>query len=305
MEKALGIDFGATNIRIALGDRKGRLEEAYSERTNDRKITEQFYKIIDRYSDFDAIGIAATGPLDTKNGIIIAPPNLKIKNLRIINLLEKRYGIECELFNDCIAGVYGEKAHGIGKSVKNFAYITFSTGIGCGVIQNNELVLGKDGNAHEVGHCSVDGEMRFKCGCGSMGRHWESYTGGKNITRFVRHLLKTKYKNEGSVLNKNSQRLTPELFFKIANKDKTAKQILRDIGRINSSGIGNVINSYDPELIAIGGAVALNNPRAILDPIKRYIKEYAINRIPKMALTRLDHNAILIGAIAKVLRNKR
>ena len=65
-------------------------------------------------------------------------------------------------------------------------------------------------------------------------------------------------------------------------------------------GIANIINAFDPELITIGGAIALNNPKLILRPIKKYVREYAINRIPKIMITPLGEDIVLLGAAAAV-----
>lgn len=299
MKHAIGLDIGATHIRTALGDEKGKLHEFISERTESSGIEQQIYRMLDRYSNYDCIGIGSMGPLNSRTGIITNPPNIKIRNFKVVSIIEKKYGVKCVLLNDAVAGVYGEKRFGAGKKVENLVYVTISTGLGAGVIENNRLVLGKDGNGHEIGHCGVDANIRLKCRCGSYGRHWEAYCAGINIPNFVRHMLTTKYKGKKSRLSKIA--ITAKEFFSIAREDEVGSMIIEDLGRINASGISNIINAYDPDLITIGGSVALNNHKAILGPIKKHIKEYSINRIPRIIITPLKNEVILAGAIAYAL----
>ncbi len=302
MRYAIGLDIGGTKIRSALGNEKGELSEFLSEETDSMRIEEQIYRMLDSYSRYDCIGIGSMGPLNSEKGIITNPPNTKakIRNLKIVSLLEKRYKVRCKLLNDCIAGVYGEKAFGAGKGVKSLAYVTFSTGVGSGVIDNNRIITGKDGNGQEVGHCGVDADIRMACRCGCLGRHWAAYSAGISMPGFIKQMLLTKYRGRKSKLSARRS-ITPKEFFDIASNDEVGSELLEDLGRINASGISNIVNAFDPELITIGGSIALNNQEEILDPIKRYVKDYSINRVPKIMMTPLKGDIILAGAIAFIL----
>ena len=61
------------------------------------------------------------------------------------------------------------------------------------------------------------------------------------------------------------------------------------------------MNAYDPELITIGGSVALNNPDLILTPIQRYVARHVINRLPEIMITPLGGDIVLYGALALAL----
>ena len=150
------------------------------------------------------------------------------------------------------------------------------------------------------GHCEVDADIRLSCRCGCFGRHWAAYAAGISMPNFIKQVLLTKYRGRKSKLNAK-RNITPKEFFSIASDDKVGSEILEDLGRINASGISNIINAFDPELITIGGSVALNNQKEILDPIKRYVKDYSINRVPKIMITPLKNDIILAGAVAFIL----
>lgn len=301
MRYAVGLDIGATHVRAALGNERGELSRLVSERTDSRNIEAQVYRILDGYSGYGCIGIGSVGPLDSVRGIITNPPNIRIRNFRIVSKVERRYGVRCALLNDCSAGVYGEMSFGAGKGVSNLAYVTISTGVGVGVIEDGRLLMGKDGNGHEAGHCGVDADIRMKCGCGCTGRHWEAYSSGTNIPGFVRRMLGTKYRGRASKLRGLGAGMTAKDFFDIAPGDRVGIGILDDLGRINASGISNVVNAYDPELITVGGSVALNNQALVMGPIRRHIKSYSINRVPRIVITPLKKSIILAGAVAYML----
>jgi glucokinase len=296
----VGIDIGASNLRIALCNRRGRILEFSSEKTNAANLMAQIYGGLHRLPGFDAIGIASVGPLDVTEGVILNPPNVRLRHVEIVRLVRNRFKRPCVLSNDCAAAVLAEKMFGAGRDVENLVYVTLSTGVGCGVMVDGRVLRGKDGNAHEMGHCTVEVPGRLRCGCGSYG-HWEAYCGGKHIPAFARLLLRTEYRHRATSLRGVRQTLSPEALFDAARSDRVAAEIVDRICMINGVGVANAINAYDPELVTIGGSVALRHARRVLAPIRRYARRYAINRVPPITLTPLKDLAVVYGAVATVL----
>jgi len=94
-------------------------------------------------------------------------------------------------------------------------------------------------------------------------------------------------------------KITSKMIYDHAKKgDEIALEITDFIGKLNAIGIASVINVYDPEIITLGGSIALKNPKLVLDPINKYIDKYIINRKPKIILTPLGEDVVLYGAIA-------
>jgi len=313
----VGVDLGATWVRVALSDEKGNILGKLSEKTykgeNGEKISEQIlnmiFKLIEktRVPGISAVGIGSIGPLDMKRGVIIKPANLPFENVPLVEPISSKLNVPVYLVNDCTAAVIGEHRFGAGKDLDNLIYVTLSTGIGGGAYVNGHLLLGKDGNAVEIGHMVIDFEGRLKCGCGKRG-HWEAYCGGANIPNFAKLILDEidKRKKEESLLFKlirgNLSDLTTEVIFRAANEgDEISLHIVSEVGKLNAIGFANVINVYDPSLITVGGSIALNNPILILDPIRRNVKKYAVNKIPEISLTPLGSDIVLYGAIALAL----
>ncbi|MCD6480364.1 ROK family protein [Candidatus Bathyarchaeota archaeon] len=301
----IAVDLGATRVRVAAGDGRGlryRIVEETDRRHGPEGVARQIIRMIRTLEvEVEAIGVGSIGPLDLSRGCVINTPNLPFDEIPIVEPLEEAFGVEVRLLNDCSAAVLGEKHFGAGRGLRNLVYITLSTGLGGGAIVDGHLLLGKDGNAVEIGHLTIDPDSELICGCGCRG-HWEAYCSGRNIPNYARLLLRDRGLGDG-LLNQltggDPGRLTTELIFKAARMgDETALWIVDRIGFVNAVGFADVVNAYDPELITVGGSIALRNPRLILEPIEGYIDEYLINRKPRIMLTPLGDEAVLYGALA-------
>jgi len=314
----LAVDIGATYLRLALATMQGnivsKVKEFVAKEGDEYTIAQQiittYKKLIEKLGSVRIVKVAigSIGPLDIGKGIIVNPPNLPFKKVELKAPLEEFFETEVIVLNDAVSAVWGEKHFGLGRNVENLVYITLSTGIGVGVIVNGKLLLGKDGNAHEMGHSVINYESSLICGCGRLG-HWEAYASGRNIPRFVRMLCKNKFNEllRESILKKKilSNTLTSKDLFDAAKiGDKLALLVIDELGKINAAGFANVINAYDPELITVGGAIALNNPRElVIDPILKYIDHYAVNKVPRIEITKLGDDIVLYGAVAVAIHS--
>ncbi len=313
----VGVDIGATWTRIALADLSGTILDKYIFRTpkeGDKYTIANTIttNIIQRYKeytvDIKAIGIGTAGPIELSTGMVINSPNIPIRTFELARPIQDTLKKPVIMVNDCVAAVWGEKILGLGKDYSNIVYITISSGIGGGMIVNDTLLLGKMGNAHEIGHTIVDVSGKMRCGCGGYG-HWEAYASGVNIPRFARVLL-----NEISIDadEKESpiyrafmeETLSTELIYSEATKgDKLALKIVNEINKYNIAGFENTINLYDPELISVGGAVILRNKdivfKRIVDGIAN--SKGVVTSLPKIVITPFGDDIVLIGAVALAL----
>lgn len=315
MEYVIGIDIGGTWIRIALAMKTGVIVQKHvlaTPREGDRyTIANLLFDVISAgfkayIGKVTAIGIGTAGPLDLANGLVIGAPNIPIRTFELGKPLLELFKKPIIVANDCVAAVWGEKHFGLGRNKNNVVYITLSTGIGGGVVIDGSLLLGKMGNAHEIGHMVIDVNGKMVCGCGGRG-HWEAYAGGANIPKLAVKLIEELHISEEekrsriyeSYLNRS---LTSEQIYKEAEKgDMLALKIVNEINRYNIAGFENVINVYDPELITVGGSIALKNKRElVLEPIRKGIdiSRGVVTVKPLIELTPLGEDIVLIGAIA-------
>ena len=305
MEKniAIAIDLGASNIRMALVSKNGKIIKKVREKTQKTGksglvITEQikrmFRSLVGKrdISKLAGIGIGSIGPLDLKKGAIVNTPNLPFKFIPLVKPLED-FHLKVVLFNDCRAGVWGEKHFGAGRGKENLVFITISTGLGGGAIVDGHLLLGKDGNAGEIGHIIAENKYNFPCRCKKGYGHWEACASGNNLVRFFDFWL-----NKNGIKQKFNFSEAKDIFNAASKKNQTALKFLDEVGGIGARAVSNIIVAYNPELITIGGSVALNNPEFILNPIKKYAEHYLAT--PEIKITPLGDDLILFGAAACV-----
>lgn len=319
MGYALVADVGATKVEVAVGTDEGKFIVKIKEETDkadepmalSRQLKRMFYKALEEsgvgLGMIDGIGIGSAGPL--KDGCIVGSPNMAHKGrIPIVDPISSEFGKRTWLENDCNTAVHGERHYGAGRDTGNLVYITFSTGIGGGAYVDGHLLLGKDGNAVEIGHIIIDFEGNLVCGCGRRG-HWEAYCSGNNIPRSASFII-SRWMEEGAFkeldLNgymakvRNPSFSSRELYEDAKAGDPVALRIVEWIGRLNAIGISNVVSCYDPDLVTCGGSIALNNPELLMDPIMRYIDEYMFNRMPSITITPLGEEIVLYGALALV-----
>src|SRR5260221_5677526 len=159
------IDMGATHMSIALADFTARIIQE-AEFSFDIKngpevcLAEANQNLLGllksqelSLSDISAIGIGVPGPVNTDAGIVVAPPIMPGWDQYPIRAsLEKMWGCPVTLNNDAELGALGEWAYGAGRGEKNIAYIKVGSGIGAGLILNQQIYGGTTGAAGEKGH---------------------------------------------------------------------------------------------------------------------------------------------------------
>jgi len=304
----LAVDIGATNIRLASGDQSGlrtRLSEETDRGNGPLGVSAQIIRMAHELEmdSIESVGVGSIGPIDNTSGSIVDTPNFPFKEIPVTEHLREEFHTPVSLLNDCAAAVLGERHFGAGIGLDNLAYITLSTGLGGGAIVDGHLLIGKDGNAVEVGHITIDPGSPLICGCGSPG-HWEAHSSGNSIPNFVKSMLRDE---DGSSLlfelaGGGLEGLNAEVLFEAAKEgDATALRIVGEMGRVNAVGFANVVNAYDPELITIGGSIALNNPELILAPILENIDRHLINRKPRIMITPLGEDVVLYGALSRAI----
>lgn len=300
------VDIGASRTRIGLADVEGLKDKIVMQtpRVGDEYSIAHLIidKVLERYGGFmneiRAISIATIGPLDVRKGDVINTTNLPIKSFRILEPIKSFFKKPVYVVNDAVASVYGEYWYGLLRMYSNVVYITMSTGIGGGVIIDDHLLIGKQGNAHEVGHIVVKYDDGLLCGCGARG-HWEAYAGGANIPKLAKHIAtKTELKSIVSLKAINEELSPPEVFQYYRLGDSFAKLVVNEIISASVAGLASVINLYDPEILLIGGPVFLNNMDVLYKPLVDGIDNLIVTGKPVIKPSCLGEDSGLYGALA-------
>ncbi len=302
----IGVDIGGTNIRLSLMSRDyDVLYKLKEPRGSDPLFT--VHKLLGSLfqecpDDILAVGIAVAGIIDRENGIVLNSPNIQSLNgINLVSEVASRYKTPAIIENDANAAAYGEKISGAGRDYKNFVMLTLGTGIGAGIIIENELLP----VAAEIGHITIN-QNGNKCGCGNTGC-LEAHASGSAIIEYA--ISKIKDGTETilkKLYNGNYFKITAEDIYKSAlDGDSLSRDTLKEAGRNLGLGLAAAINIFSPEaIILMGGLTGSWNiyvEHAINEASRRSLRE--LFEKTKIISSTLGDNAGIIGSAA--LANKR
>lgn len=309
----LGFDIGGSWVRAALATEQGEVLRKSVKRIATSSVETLLSQIESMakevggsdYHSVGGVGLGMAGRLQMREGILVDSPHTPFKGVQIRKELEERLGREVVLINDGIAATLAERVIGAGAKEDNMVYVAIGTGIGGGAVVDGNLLLGKEGNAHEMGHMIIDMEGRIGCSCGGRG-HWEAYTSGSGIPEYAR-LLAEEYSPKTPLCDLVAEgRTEAKQIFDAARKgDGFAKHILEEASRVNAMAFANLVSLYDPRLIVVGGGVALKNVDLVIRPIAKLLPEFAFNAPPEVVATPLGEDAPLLGAVLAVSYSSR
>ncbi len=316
----IGVDVGGTNIRAGLVGARGRVYHR-DKRPTPREgeageivaaivasIEAMLSKPKVTRKKITGIGVAAPGPLNTKTGVIMNPPNLPSwRDLPLKKILEKELKIPVDLENDANAAAVGEHWIGAGKNADSMIMITLGTGVGGGLIIGGKLWHGASDVAGEIGHTTIDPEG-MRCACGNKGC-LEVYVSATGIAERMRSVLDQG--GESAVvemLNGDRSKLTSELIYEAAEEgDLLARLTLEDTGVYLGIGVANLVNVFNPELVVVGGGVTRAG-RLLFDPMKAEANKRSFQAAAKaveIVPGELGDDAGIIGAARTVMLRKR
>src|SRR6266853_2864931 len=157
-----GIDLGGTQVRVALARSDGNLVTSVKTKTpllkTPQGLVDWAAAEIERLrgnQKVTTIAIGAPGPIDIKRGVLVNPPNLHgWRDVPLAAMLQKATGAPAHVANDADMAGLGEYHRGAGRGTRNMVYITWSTGVGGGLIIDGRLHRGGNGTAGEIGRAS-------------------------------------------------------------------------------------------------------------------------------------------------------
>jgi glucokinase len=254
-----------------------------------------------------AIGISAPGPLDPIHGVLYDPPNLgrSFWDLPIGDRLSAALGVPAALERDTHVAILAERAFGAGAGLDDVIYITVSTGIGGAVISEGTLMRGPDGVAGELGHITVDMNGPI-CGCGGRG-HLERMTSGSGMARSAIEALEAG--SDAPELARIAASLAPaplearHVSEAAAAGDPIARRILDTAVRSFAAAAVSIVDIFNPQLIIVGGGIALAWGEALLGPARDLVAKTGF-RVARARATivpaSLGDDVGLIGALPLV-----
>ena len=257
MEKFLGFDIGGTKCAVVLGDRDGNVEKKIRFETTDFDATlDALLKAGEALFEEDvaALGVSCGGPLNSKKGLILSPPNLPgWDEVPILHILETKFGRPAFLKNDADACAIAEWTWGNAAGCQNAVFLTCSTGMGAGLILNGKPYSGTCDMAGEAGHIRLypDGHI----GYGKRGS-FEGCCSGGGMAQYGLGSAK-------------------DLAIAARNGDERACEVYAQFGRDLGKGIAYIVDLLNPEVVVIG---------SIFERARELIEPYMLETLREEAL---------------------
>ncbi|MDX1395432.1 MAG: ROK family protein [Gemmatimonadota bacterium] len=249
---------------------------------------------------FLGIGLGSPGPLDRASGTVIETPNLGWRNFPLRDLIANATGLDAELDNDANAATLGEWWQGAGKGVRSLVGVTLGTGIGGGLILDGEVYHGVSDAAAEIGHMTIDSTGR-KCNCGNYGC-LEAYASGPAIaSRAVEGLASGDVSVLPDLVGGDLSKITAETVSEaIVMGDPYATDVMRETAKFLGTGVANLINLLNPEMIVIAGGVTRAGDH-LFEPLQAEVRRRAFRKAAescRIVSAELGDMAGVIGAAA-------
>ena len=262
---AVGFDLGGTNMRGALVSSQGDVRARRSRKTEATRgadaIIEDIVSLIrevlaEAPKEVVGIGMAAPGPLNPEEGLIIRSPNLRWANVPLKRRLEEDLGIQTVVDNDSQMTAFGERWMGAGQGADHLLCVTLGTGVGGGIILDGRIYHGESGSAGHIGHYIIDPQGPL-CGCGARGC-LEAYASAPSIVRRTIEAIKRgRVTGITELAAGDLDRLTCRDVSRAAQKgDPLALNIFKETGHYLALVLASVVPILDPKLVVISGQVA-------------------------------------------------
>lgn len=311
MSNVLAVDIGGTHFRLGLFDSGGRrlvLSEGRTDSSGGREwmLSELRKRADDLIAKSDqpvqSCGISFGGPVDYGRQQVSSMHVSGWQGFRLAQWVEDNFSLRCQVDNDANAGALGEFRYGAGRGTDSMVYLTISTGIGGGVICGGRVHRGKDSLAGELGHIQVS-DSGALCSCGARGC-LETVASGTAIEMRARGFARRKPEAMARTIELaggNPDRITAELVFRAAGEGENSAQIIvREAARALARGLLTAIRILNPDVIILGGGVALSGA-VLLDPLHEYLGEFSASMLEhstKVVQAELGNYSPLYGAAA-------
>ena len=307
----IGVDLGGTNIAVGVVDENYKIVGRGKVKTNAPRPADEIFDDIAKaiflavedagltMDDISSVGIGTPGSVNKEEGTIEFSNNLEFNNVPAKKMLEERVGKTCVFENDANAAALGEAYAGAGNGVKNLVAVTLGTGVGSGLIIGGKVLSGTNDAAGEMGHTTivVDGEQ---CNCGRKGC-WERYASATALISQTKSKMlecpdsKMWELCEGSIDNVSGR----TAFNAMYAGDEAGKQVVDQYIKYVAIGITNIINTFQPDVICIGGGIC-NEGDNLLNPIREFVEKERYTKYAKkqtkICRAVLGNDAGIIGA---------
>ena len=313
MTYKVGIDLGGTNIIAGVVDNKYNIiakaecktavprPEAEICDSMAAVVKEALKKAKVKMEDVAHIGIGVPGAVNPETRVVETSPNLFFQNWEIAAMMEERLHKYVKVENDANAAALGEFLAGSAKGSKNAIAITLGTGVGGGIIIDGKIYSGSNYAGAELGHMVIvkDGNQ---CGCGRKGC-WEAYASATALINMTKEAIKNEKPEFSYMLNAVNGDLDQvngkTAFDAMKDGDATGTEVVNKFISYLATGIINVINIFQPDVLCIGGGVSRQG-ETLLAPLRAIVEQERFTKHNEkqtiICAATLGNDAGIIGA---------
>lgn len=311
----IGVDLGSFYTRIVVTDIRGTVvykQESETGMSDGRDLVlsrtlKAIHKAIDDSETpkhaFRGIGIGHSGVIDVSKGMVLSFPRpgqmTEWKNVPLRDILEREFGVPCLLEDSVRAIATAEKHYGLGTGLSDFIYVDVGMGIGAAIFIDGKLYRGPGGSAGEFGHMTVD-EHGPLCCCGNNGC-LETLASCGAIIQSVRSAIEKGVDSKVRELAQGDlNRISIEMIGQAAmENDSLSFRVLHEAVSHIAVALADVVNLLNPHVLIFGGALFRSAPELLLEPLKRTIKQRALEKSAnevQLKISRLGSEAGALGA---------
>jgi len=313
----IGVDVGGTKILAGASTAEGEILARHKERTerdSTEKIVAQIGGAIEaamdganlKIGDIGGIALGVPGVVETASGFVVFTPNAPLSGVPLGDLLRERFAVPITVGNDVDIGVVGETWLGAAREAHSAFGIFVGTGIGGGLVINDQLIEGFRGLGGEIGHFmipldadAITGILRRKH------TFLEDLCSRTAIENQLRHaILHEKEKSDlvDIVGDKKLRRIrSKHLKEAIKRDDKVVMEVLRRTSYLLGLATASVLHVVDPEVIIFGGGVIEACGDFMLPLIEKTARKVAMpgtGQPLNIVRSQLGDDAIVLGGVA-------
>lgn len=303
MRNYLGVDIGGTAVKIGIVNEVGEVLkhtearvdfDAYATPIIETVVKTIHYFLNDNALALTGIAVSAAGQVDVSKGSVIGTcgnlPNYIGSNFK--DRFQEEFKLPCKVVNDANCMLLGEKWIGACREHAHVVGITLGTGVGGGVLINNQILLGHKGLAGEVGHFILDRNGPL-CTCGNKGC-FEPLVASSYLVRRVRE----------SVYNSNDVD-GYWVFDQARHGNLKILSILDEWTDMIADGIVSLVHIFNPSCVIIGGGVSAQED-LLIKPVREKVLDRVMPRFAddlKIVSAQLKNHAGLVGAVHYFIQN--
>ena len=303
-----GIDLGGTTIKIGLLDDEGNLtkkeiptDSGSGYQAVFQRISACILSMLEEGgrspSELEHVGMASPGILSEDGTEILFAANLGFTGVRAVDELKKYFSCPVSLKNDADAAALGEHVYGAGKGCRSTVTITVGTGIGAGIIINDQIMAGSFHSGGEIGHQIIAANGK-ECACGQRGC-MERYCSASALIEDAKERLACYPDSELAGIDSARPLNAKDIFEAAARGDIPAAAAVDNFIHYLGIGVINVINILQPQAVIIGGGVS-GAGKNLTEPLEAYVRTHILfgekNFRTAIRCASLGNDAGMIGA---------